>query len=806
MMSTKDVVVKLRPSRVNDITDQQIAYIPRFEEDQIECSIPYYVFEGRKIIPNPDTHIVFKLKYLHFNNKMNSIKRRNYRSCRENLKILVDKNVLRPFILFINGLFIPWVAISIIINNDDYYILINTLSARGLHNLCKNYEFVQIFSIPEKLIYIPDVRKVNSLPNKPLFMFGDDLRYTYAPKNARYALVPLVAKDQSNRLDYEYNYIHITGDASSVKLYDDSNKIKISEKNIFLFVDGLLHHGTFSSLKRAKLNGDTLSYYYDTKNEYKIIPTTVIGNILTVNRGIVLSGSYLDIIFIANSDFTSNNMDNVMRISERSRTSAIRSVNSGIYVPYFQRISAPFDLPIVKNLDYNSHISQSESRIAGYNPYLLNEVVKSYSTIDIKELSGYDILKASESNMLSLSLGNDGIYEERILLFINGFLYKNYSSFSIDKNTMHIPLDSTISKNDVVEIMRFSNVNNSEICMIINENDGFIHQYGCIINSDMVIFCKTPSNSAFEYPESGYQQFVVDYTLEQNEDGYIKIVLTDPFYYGKELTIVSNRRFIYKNFRIYRDGTDSVNLGNYFKFCTNKNRYMIFVNGRLLMPSQYSLTIPCDTESDNNQFILYLNSLLNDDDILDIVYSPTDFEEIMRLNQINSNGDIFIDNPASLDYVFSKELYMIWINGKKIPASQLDDISSSCIRINTDQHTTNNLRVIKYIQCDELKDTYHANSVWDEAIFNSGLSYDEINKIIGKENATLTNTEPDYTIKRGSLVIDMRNEKLYLHDTNGVITFSIEENIGVLSDISESIHTNIDGGTFYITAEGGNSQ
>ena len=75
MISTKDVVVKYRPNRVNDITDQQIAYIPRLEEDQVECSMPYYIYEGKKVAINPKKQVLFKLRYLHFNDKMNSIKR-----------------------------------------------------------------------------------------------------------------------------------------------------------------------------------------------------------------------------------------------------------------------------------------------------------------------------------------------------------------------------------------------------------------------------------------------------------------------------------------------------------------------------------------------------------------------------------------------------------------------------------------------------------------------------------------------------------------------------------------------------------
>ena len=804
MMSTKDAVAKYRPSRVNDITDQQIAYIPRWEEDQIECSMPYYVFEGRKVALNPKEFIIFKLKYLRFNENMNSIKRRNYRSCKLSIIDLINKKVLKPFILFINGLFIPWHSIDIAIDNDNFYLIIDEYKSGSNYSLCDSYNAAQIFTIPDSMMYIGSSKMIMNLKVHPAFMFDHNLRYTDNPRNAAYAIIDTNVDSKAIAADSLYIHQHTNGTINATRLYSNTEKIKISEKNIFLFVDGYLHYSHPKNVKRCRVNGDHLEFYHSGSARFNM-PIKVNGNLLSVNGGTNPNRSTIDIVFFKNSQFTSDNLDNVMRISEEARMVAVRSSNNGTNLPYFQKLSVPFNLNIDRS-SFDSHIEQSESFIMGYNPYLYNDLVKSYATIDISELSGADVLKAakkSKSNILSAALNNDGIYEERLLLFVNGILHVNHSLAVTDKNTMRFPIDSTISANDIVEIMRFKNVNNSVVTITIHESDGFVYQCNPIINSDMLLFCKTPNISGVEYPENGLQNFEVEYTLEQNEDGYIRIVLSDPFYYGKELTVVSRNRFVYRNYRITRNGTDTVNMGSHFRYCTDLNRYMLFVNGRLLNRDQYEITIPSDPVSGKYQFMILLYTKLNTSDKFDVVYSSTELEDIITQDQLDPSGNIVAQDPSVLDYVLSKELYMVWLNGKKIPASQLDDINTRCISINTDQATMNNLRVIKHIKCDILRGIEHNGFIWDEAIFNSGLANEEISTIIGKENVDFTDTEPNYGNKTAELTIDISSSAVcIISDTKSIMTFAVKGTSGILTDPSESLKSTIEKNVLYIDYEG----
>ena len=62
---------------------------------------------------------------------------------------------------------------------------------------------------------------------------------------------------------------------------------------------------------------------------------------------------------------------------------------------------------------------------------------------------------------------------------------------------------------------------------------------------------------------------------------------------------------------------------------------------------------------------------------------------------IHSNGYIYV-NKDKLKLPLSKELYFIFVNGKKIPQTSIVDISSDTLRISTDIQTTNNISIVQY--------------------------------------------------------------------------------------------------------------
>ena len=796
MMSMKDMVSKYRPNRVNDITDQQIAYIPRLEENQVECIVPYYIFDGMKVAPSTKSSIIFKLRYINFNNNMNSIKRRNYRSCRDKLKNLIDKKVLKPFMLFINGCFIPWEVITIVINNEESYIIVDfststyctTYTLETLYRICNNCSYVQTFSIPENSIYLKRQDCVNRGSEIPMFVFNEFLTYETKPGCGYYAIQIL-----DNNIEFGRTY---SDTVSAYPLYSNDEKIKITEKNVFIFVDGSLQYGTPKHIHTCSYSNNHIIYnndQYENEPYEKFIPIRIDGNLLTTNNG--YRHPYSTVIWFKNNSFTSDNLDNIMRISEESRIEGVKTDKA-----YFHHLSRPFDLDIDIHATHDINTQTSEDFINSYNQYLFNELVKSYSTIDVQEFVGSEILKMSKaSGNISVALDNSNNNEERVLVFVDGIFYEGNSTATINKNTINIPISSNMDPDSVVEFMRFKDVNNDKIELVINENDGFIHKYGKTINENMHIFCNMHHDGYNNYPADGNQMFEVEYTLEKDDNGYVKIVLTVPYYYGKLLTIVSDRRFVHKSFTIDQDYTNAVLMENHFKFCTNVNRYMVFSNGRLVDKKLYTLIIPDDPKSKEFNFVLFFYEYTRAGDRIDIVYTSIEFEEFIAKDKIDSSGDIIVEDIESLDYIFSRELYLFWINGKKIPMSQLDDINNTCVRINTDQRTLRNLKVMKHIKYK--LDIPYDNCIWEYAIFNGSYTYDEINKIIGKYNAVLTDMETDYSNDGSDLRAWISANVLMVKDLKNVMSAGIvNDGSSVrIDDPSKNVDSNINNDILYIT-------
>ena len=132
-----NIVNRFIAKSADPIRDQQIAYIPRLINDQIDYIINYYILDGKRVPMNPSKQIFIKLKYLKFVS-MNHRKYIKYNSGVFDMQDLVDKHIILPFIVFINGYFVPWEFINIVIDNDNYHLIINGNTSTHYASLCRN--------------------------------------------------------------------------------------------------------------------------------------------------------------------------------------------------------------------------------------------------------------------------------------------------------------------------------------------------------------------------------------------------------------------------------------------------------------------------------------------------------------------------------------------------------------------------------------------------------------------------------------------------------------------------------------------
>lgn len=175
-------------------------------------------------------------------------------------------------------------------------------------------------------------------------------------------------------------------------------------------------------------------------------------------------------------------------------------------------------------------------------------------------------------------------------------------------------------------------------------------------------------------------------------------------------------------------------------YCNDYSKYLVFYNGRRLGSDHYRLTLPVRPTTPFNTFDIYLTLPICEGDRLDVIYVPSLMSDAIMKPEVPVSGDIVIDKSI-INYGLSTDLYMIWLNGKKVPASHIIDIDSSHMRIITDEETTETLCITKYIpDIDVLTNVFKENeALWDTII--AQLSNEEIYKLLGINGVDLSNTE-----------------------------------------------------------------
>ena len=740
-----EAITNYKTKSADPIRDQQVAYIPRLANEMIDYVIPYYILEGNRVIANVTNQMFVKLRYLKFVS-MAPHKLLPYRHSVNTMIDLVNKNIIAPFIVFINGYFVPWEYINIVMDAGNYYLVFNGNQDKYYADLYKACDYIQILMLPEYAEYV-----TNYTGNSYDAMFTFDTLGQFATDSIKYAFVPKNAKYRIN-----FNYWHSTTDVNGFVMLRNTD-IKLTDANIVLFVNGKFGTGEITKVKRA--NDDEYRYedtgkicpcleFTESSDDIFPNPTiTVEGSILTIGNGINSANDMYDFAVFINPYYTTS-IDNVSLTDPNQLFNIIQSKNYlGILPEYYTDLMKAFEMEMTFDKSYEENLADAIKTVMTYNTSLFSPVLQKKSNLIIEEHNAEWIYaNITDAGTIDLSVAHNHMVDERVVVLYNGELYKNYSLCTYKANKFSIPMPSKINTEDVIEFLRFQNVNNYETSITINEDDGFVYYNEYMINNSMALFCpKEYHEEIYTYPDDGIQHFEIGYTLEKDEAGRTKIILEDPFYYGKELTLAYKNRFKYFTFRLKDDAEYDeyiLDLSDKFMYCSEYSRYMVFLNGRRLLSTHYRLVLPTRPTTPYSDFKIYLTIPMVKGDKLDIIYTPSLIQDVVINNTINTSGDISMEKSA-LDYGFSTDLYMVWINGKKIPRSHIHDIDSTRLRITSDEKSTNTLCITKYIpSVDVLNEVFDNNeSLWDTIA--SKMSAAEINALLGINTVTITNIEPN---------------------------------------------------------------
>ena len=545
------------------------------------------------------------------------------------------------------------------------------------------------------------------------------------------------------------------------------NQTELSENNIFAFDE--------SGFCVTSLNGPSCTVdlddpyiYYESKYltpgkvqstdinpEYKISKV----NPILFKNGKLYTGAKIDFyglntFLVDNGGYYENNIlyklfyyiyaneskDNILNIS--NKTNALTKIIDSLSVPtYIKDLAESFDFEFDPNKSYSENVKNALDYIISYNPALLNDVYKEFNKIDVKSYTGsYLYSIANASGYITMPRGNKDRLLGYPMIFVNGELYKYHHYIKYRGNDFIFPILG-ITTTDRVEIIMFRDIDNRilEGKLLSDSIDDMYYLDSNIDIRNLRIFSRDIYNKTFDVPNTDYMRYSVDFEAERIDDSRINIKLKDSYYYDRKLYFASARQFRYY-YVILKGPTTHITLPEEFAYCKNKNNYMIFINGRKIDNSDFQFT-KVDRNVPFEDLSLYIRNPLKATDKIDVFYVPEEMEEVITMTTVPPNGDIFIDK-SKLPYAFDKDLYFVFINGKKVNNDDILTINSHKAKIINDVGTIRNLSIIKHANDYEaISELYHLNNNIYDSIVDS-LSSSDLNTLYSK-GTIITNTETD---------------------------------------------------------------
>lgn len=217
----------------------------------------------------------------------------------------------------------------------------------------------------------------------------------------------------------------------------------------------------------------------------------------------------------------------------------------------------------------------------------------------------------------------------------------------------------------------------------------------------------------------------------------------------------SKHKFVYQ--RLYVDQKCyRIRLDRRFRYCDNLKQYMLFINGRRMNTDTYLITIPKHTRPFTGLY-LYTARFVGPEDRVELFYVPDEMTDVNMGNPnrylINENGYITADRNF-IDFPLCKELFLAFVNGKKIPSSKLINIDSFTMKASIDLNTRGYVsltpigretlpEVVNYLHGSSLsKLDQFTNYIKSYATTSIQLGYQEFNKMTGSF-VTLSDNEPN---------------------------------------------------------------
>lgn len=718
-----DVITSYKPRNINALRDQQSALTPSLDPYIVEGQVFEYTYDTQRALVDINKEACFRMHYMY----LKSMPPRTYiyySICKEPIDYLVAEDVVDPFLLFINKKLVPWSMMSIVMTHEEYYILCKTADPTWINEF-KNVSAIDVIHLPSGCVYTDF--PVGEADNK-VFGFTNDGYFSDDPD------CPISIINESPFMKFDS---YVTNGAINAYAVSNDTRIKYFPNNVILFRNGLL---------------DT-----DSKIHFE-------STLLSIADGTNPDNDTLNFDVFRDTR-TKDTVDNIKHANLSVIKPYVEQQNAGEEVPaWMTELEEQFDFEMSRLKDYSTNVEESIDYIIRYNASLFEDAYLANKNLTVEEKDGQWVLdNLREDGTLMIPREHGLFTDEYILMLVNGTLYKFYYAAKYTPDYYIVPIKD-IKAEDTVELLRFSGVNNNTFDIIVAEDEPFRDYDENYINDDMILFSTIPPENYYEFPADGLQHFPINYSFEYDKYKRKRIRFEDSKYYGTKMKVVYKhqfRHFWYNIDKVPEHDTFKLDLGTKFMYCHDYSKYLVFYNGRRLSTDQYRLCLPVRPGTPYSRFELYLTMLVEKGDRVDVIYTPSLLKDVVLVPEIGKDGKITVDK-SEITYSLTKNLYMVWANGKKIPASKIANIDSTHIKITEDINTLKYVCITKFLpDIDELTEVFQTSTaLWDHIM--SKLTDEEIEQLLSFSGTTITNTEEDIyanTVHIRSVMLELIREK-----------------------------------------------
>ena len=676
-------VDRLRHHTTHMIKDMQQALSP--VQINLQAVKRYgYKYDGYDYPLRISNTQIFMCKNLPYINK-----RRDKSIFIEPMTTLIENEELTPFILFLNGKAIKWSDVTIVRDWYFSYVIIS--------NNKDESEKLEAILFPCVVRYGED----NSvLPQCTTGLYFDENGLLTQNTGRIKMRIEVIDKDVVGRTHY------ITSSNPFIEFTDIEYNQLSDTNNIFAFESGYFfgdsrfyldaHGKNIYTYERDATNVTFKTFYFDKANHSK------------------------NMIFeIPDQEHTRDNI-----IDETVHDSIVPTNN----------FLVPFDFTYTFDKSYLRNVSEATRYILTSKMRLLIDFYRDQSNIKYYTLDGERVLTLASKNggyMVMPRQKSDGLFDY-IMVFLNDHLYEYQHEIEYQRNVMRIPIFDHVTFGDKVEIVHFKKVFNDYSTLTVTNNvSDYIQSELRYDNFLLFGYSYSGKGEYDDFDATSTIQYEIDFDYKNNFNQYGKYIstdiqLSDPYYYDKEIMVCSKRQFHSMYYRAREDGLTNFKLEPEFRFCHNKNQYMVFVNHLRLTSDQWALNVMTN-DNQIEQMSIDVLTPLNTDDIIHIFYIPESYEEIIIPNHSDNFGDIIMD-VSNLEYPFDNELFLIFLDGRKVLVDDVQNISSNRVKIKNKVPLQGNICVCKYLNPTEvLQKVFSYSDIWTKSVDSlSTVDYDSL--------------------------------------------------------------------------------